>query len=208
MGCIVIRSFNNKDSALAWVQTCASEIIEALDEKGITYSDLWNGSATKMNVNAFLSRPENIPSVILGFGHGNERVFVGQDNDIIFSCEEYDKILYQNNFIYLHSCSCGKELGKKMIASGASGFLGYINEFWFESQSILPFIRTANKGILEMIKSNCNLKCAYDMTLQAYDEEIENAKRTKKFFVYNTLKKNKNAFVKYGSDGFVLSPMI
>lgn len=197
------------DAALAFVQMCASEIIEALDKKKITYTDLLSEKATRRDVKAFLLSEKHHPTVILGFGHGNSQIFAGQHNEVLISCSTVeDHKLFFENFFYLHSCSCGQELGENIVKYGGKGFLGYKGEYYFEPQNVLAFVRAANKGILEMIHSDCTLKKAYELTLSAHDDEILKSRKTKKFFVNYSLKKNKAQLVKHGSDDFIMSSII
>lgn len=209
MNCLVIRPFNITDAALAFVQTCASEIIEALDKKKITYTDFLSEKATRGAVRAFLLSRKHHPTIILGFGHGNTHIFAGQDDEILISCStDEDHKLFFENFFYLHSCGCGQELGESIVNQGGKGFLGYKGDFCFEPQNVLAFVRAANKGILEMIHNDCTLKKAYELTQTAHDEEIEKSRKNKKFFVNHSLKKNKAILIKHGSDDFVMSSIL
>ncbi|NJD78575.1 MAG: hypothetical protein FIB08_16025 [Candidatus Methanoperedens sp.] len=202
MICLVIRACH--DSFTLFAQTCAAEIIETLEEKSISFKDLLEVDATREKVEDFLSSHENHPSIVFGFGHGNTHIFTGHnDEELLFSVE--DSALFYENFFYLYSCSCGQELGKKMVEYGGKGFLGYRDEVHFHAKNVLAFKRAANRGILEMIKNNCTLKDAYELTIAAYNEELERAKRTKDFLLCRYLKKNRDAFVKHGADSFVMS---
>jgi|GEM_PF-3068743 hypothetical protein len=204
MNCLLIRACH--DPFTLFAQTCAAEIMEALEEKSISFRDLLSIDATRENVERFLSSPENHPSIVFGFGHGSPQLFTGHNNEeLLSSVSADDRTLFSENFFYLHSCSCGQELGRKMVEYGGMGFLGYCDEVWFHEQNVLAFKRAANKGILEMIKNNCTLINAYELTIAAYNEELEKARRTRKFFAFNCLKKNRDAFVKYGVDNFVMS---
>lgn len=204
MICLVIRACH--DSFTLFAQTCAAEIIESLEEKSISFMDLLEVEATRENVEKFLSSRGNHPSIVFGFGHGHTQIFTGHnDEELLFSISADDSTLFNENFFYLHSCRCGQELGKKMVEYGGRGFLGYRDDVWILAENVLAFKRAANKGILEMIKNNCTLKDAYELTIAAYNEELERAKRTKNFWVYRYLRKNRDAFVRYGADNFVLS---
>jgi hypothetical protein len=205
MNCLIIRSYHVNDCALAWAQVCAADIIETLEERNILYLDLLYKEATLQNVKSFLLSRENHPTVIFGFGHGNPEVFTGHNKEILLSCSPKDTELFVENFFYLHSCSCGQELGKKIVDCGGKGFLGYNETYLFVPQNVLACVRAANKGILEMIRNDRTLNEAYEMTLAAYDEEMKKAIRTGKQWVYSTLKWNKAKFVKHGSDDFVMS---
>lgn len=206
MNCLIIRSFDYNDSALAWVQACAAEIIETLEERSISYLDLLSENATPQNVKDFLLSRENHPTVIFGFGHGDPQVFTGQNQEILLSSSSDEHIeLFFENFFYLHSCGCGQELGRRIVGCGGTGFLGYKGNYWFNPQNVLACVRAANKGILEMIRNDCTLNVAYEMTLAAYDEEMKKAKQTRKFYVYVALKRNKDNLVKHGSDDFIMS---
>ncbi|MFH1256659.1 MAG: hypothetical protein V1494_05215 [Candidatus Diapherotrites archaeon] len=204
MGYIVIRPIY--DPATDFAQTLASQIIEALEKKEIKPRDYYYKDATKKKIHKFLLDRRNGPSAIFGFGHGDRRTFYGHNEEPIFTCNQTsNKKIFFGSFFYLYSCNCGKELGKKIVDAGGKGFLGYVGIVCYHPRNPLPIIRSANKGILAMIKKGCSLKSAYDITIKAYGEEIKKAEKSKKFWLYETLKTNRENFVKYGRDRFFLS---
>lgn len=203
MHCIIVRP--SYDPWTTFTLTCADEIKEALDEKQLRHADMVDKRATKENVLTIITHFRNSGKnfCFMGFGHGSEDCFHGDNNCIIINTE--DKIVFPGNFFYFHSCHNGEKLAQEIVNSGGAGVLGYREKVWLEYHNPLAFKRAANKGIIEMINSNCTLKEAYDMTLAAYEEEIEKTTKKRLFFTSTFLKMNKDALVWSGNGNFKLS---
>lgn len=197
MRCILLRP--KYDNITTFSHYIGEEIKEAFENHAnvVNFADLSKSDATKIN---FLDKYNNLdkPIFIFGFGHGNNNVFLGQNNTIIF--DDNDCNFYRNNIFYLFSCSCGIKLGKMIVESGGKGFIGYSGPLYLNGYYIERFKRITNEGILIAPEQNTKLKDIYDRTLQGYKEEIEKAFDEENFFLFSQLDHNKKNLVMYGED--------
>jgi hypothetical protein len=102
-----------------------------LQSKGFTLSPFFGA----------LARPEYVaPAVVdpgvtllMGVGHGTYSSFQGFQEEAVFSVGGYTADQVQGKIIHFLSCETAKELGPDFVANGCLAYIGYDENFTFDS---------------------------------------------------------------------------
>lgn len=76
-------------------------------------------------------KTENGIKYITGVGHGEYNVYTGQNGEVIFKVDKYDKEEINGKIVHLLSCVTAKELGTDFVKNGCKAFFGYEQSFVF-----------------------------------------------------------------------------
>lgn len=64
---------------------------------------------------------------IIGVGHGSPDAYAGHNNEILMSTDDIPNV--QDKIIILLACQTARDLGPKLIAAGASAYIGWQEDF-------------------------------------------------------------------------------
>lgn len=130
--------------------------------------------------------------------HGKpDRLVIRVTDETLIHMDELTEDMCKNKIFYFISCSLGKEFGRK-IADLGGGFIGYVEDLIFTYTD--SFQRVLLEPINQLIHKK-TIREAYELTLKAYDEEIERLKNATDPLLVQTrilLEYNKENLVYYG----------
>lgn len=150
------------DITTRYLSSWAGEIISFAKQKGVEVCDLAREKADK---NEFEGRVKKLkPEVIFLNGHGSDDCVTGHDNHPLVNVQENYNIL-NNKITYALSCNSGKNLGPKVVESGATAYIGYSDEFVFmgdrnyahrpiDDPKAKPFMEASNQVMISLLKGN------------------------------------------------------
>ena len=145
--------------------------------------NLETSKVTRKNLESYLKK--NAPNNVIINGHGSATVVTGQDGEIIIESLKNDAILGNAN-VYLRACECALDLGKRIVANGAQGFIGYSQKFMFpidpdnfmsrplEDRWARPCMDASN-AIIRSLPKNSSAREAHEAGLAAHEAELANA---------------------------------
>jgi len=121
------------------------------------------------------------PGIVFLNGHGNENQAAGQNNEILLSFGENEKVL-ENKSVYALSCRSGKLIGSGSIKFGASSYIGYEEDFIFlydekrinrpkEDKTAEIFLEPSNQVMISLLKDH-TAKEAYENSKQSFAKHI------------------------------------
>jgi hypothetical protein len=102
-------------------------------------------------VESYLAKKD--PDIVILNGHGDETCVVGQDGEKLFILGQNTHLL-KGREVYIRACRAGRQLGPDIIKAGASGFIGYIQNF------IFPYDKDSIQRPLEDEYAKPNLECS------------------------------------------------
>lgn len=118
----------NHDLPTSYLFYWSKSVLKLARQKNIQVIDL---SGDKANKKDFTGRMTKInPSFVFLNGHGSEKSVTGQNNQILISVGDNDRLL-RGCIVFARSCSSAKKLGPKTISLGTKAFLGYTEPFIF-----------------------------------------------------------------------------
>ncbi len=169
------------------------------------------------NVLVRVGKDANRENLIKGFkqfiplnyiaAHGKpDKLVIRATDEILIHVDELTEDMCKNKIFYFISCSIGKEFGRK-IADLGGGFIGYVEDLVFTYTD--SFQRVLLEPIVHLIHKK-TIREAYELTLKAYDEEIERLKYVEDPLLIQTrtlLEYNKENLVYYGNPDMRLEYM-
>ena len=158
----------------------AQKFIDKADEKNMPYFDITKKKVTRKKVQSYIKKQS--PQIIIFNGHGNSVSVLGHDNKEIISVKNGSD-LFRDKVVFIRACDAGKELGPKIMQTGARGFIGYKEVFMFpfdknkfskplEDELALPFFECSNEVGLSLIKGQTVNK-SHKNSLKKYKEYYE-----------------------------------
>lgn len=106
----------------------SKEIIKLAEEKGIKVWNLEGKKANYKKVESMLKKRK--PSLVFFNGHGNDDRITGHDGEVLVVVGKNEDLLI-SKIVYALSCRSGKKLGVESVKKGASGYIGYDDDFIF-----------------------------------------------------------------------------
>lgn len=134
----------------------AGELIREAEKRKIEVIDLEKEKARRKTVESYLAKKD--PDVVILNGHGNEACVMGQDGEVLFLVGQNTQLL-KGREVYIRACRAGQRLGPDIIKAGASGFVGYIQNF------IFPYNKDSAHRPLEDEYARPNLECSNQVAL-------------------------------------------
>ena len=161
-----------------WLWRCVGEsTLRALD-----VVDLEGDLATRVDLR--LALDEKDPAFFVAYGHGSPTQMAGQ----------YDALGRPNimldlgnagwmheRIIYLLSCSCGKELGPKIIELGGEAYIGYNEDFYWIVRDPNrpggdPYARGFGSAVVAVVLTllrGGTVQMAYERSIETFNKYIE-----------------------------------
>jgi len=114
----------------AWLRFLIDEEAKKVN---LPFLDLYKEQATKTNFETEMQRQD--PLLVHLFGHGNYNLITCQNGQILLTGCTNDQILAER-VVYVLSCKCGRDLGLSAVRKGAFSFLGYKENFTFDTLNV------------------------------------------------------------------------
>ncbi len=160
MGKSILITRPEHDITTHYISKWSEKIIDEAKNKGCDVIDLYREKANREKFIGTLQKSS--PRMVVLNGHGNEDVVSGHDNKPIL--QKLDKIV-KDKIIYARSCKSAKKLGADSIASGASAYLGYNEDFIFmfdetkithplEDKTAVLFLEPSNHIPISLLKGH------------------------------------------------------
>lgn len=131
--------------------------------------------------------------------HGKpDRIVIRKYDITLLHMDELTENMCKDKIFYFISCELGKEFGKRVAELGG-GFLGYVDEIAFTFHE--SFARVLIEPLVALIHKK-SLREAYEITIKAYNEEIERLKNKADPLSVHTrilLEYNRDHLVYYGN---------
>lgn len=161
----------------AWAGSYAEDMLAHNHQVHVLKEDKVN----KTNFHGYINK--NHPNVIIINGHGAEDRIAGHEHDIII--ESQDAGVFAGSEIYALSCKSASVLGKVAVSLGATGYIGYSQDFILVSQpskSTHPiddetaalFLEPSKVIAISLAKGH-GTDIAYSRGVAAYNESIRKA---------------------------------
>lgn len=177
MNKILLITRPRHDATVHYLFYWSKEIIALAKEKGIAVLDLEGKRANHKEVTSMLQKKE--PSLVFFNGHGNENSIMGNDNEVLIAVGRNEELL-ASKIVYALSCRSGKALGYSSVQGGASGYMGYDNDFIFvidETKISDPlrdktaelFLRPSNQVMVCLLKGH-NIKDSHERSKKIFRE--------------------------------------
>lgn len=181
-------NFDDGSGAIQYGYNWLADVITAAQTAGWVVTDLGSNLATNANLESIITT--NNPSVIFGVGHGNERLFTGQNFDYTlwgpvgtftdkygssWSIPPDNVANLQNRHVHLISCLTAPGLGKD-ISQQPGSYVGWKVNFTFIADSATTIYTTGFKeGAITMsvgILNGLTYQQAYAATIQKFNDWI------------------------------------
>lgn len=148
------------DYTTRYISTWSEKVIDFVKLKGAILIDLLGGRATRKELESILHKKN--PRFVIINGHGNDTLVCGQDGEVLIEAGINDNVL-KSRIVYALSCRSAKILGLKSIESGASAYIGYVEDFIFmysnekrghplEDKTAELFLEPSNQVAISLLK--------------------------------------------------------
>ncbi len=127
------------------------ELVNEAGRRNVDVIDLEKEKATREKVESYLKKKD--PEIVILNGHGND-VSVAGDADKTIAEVGKNTYLFKNKKVYIRACRAGKKLGPDIVNSGATGFIGYTQDF------IFPYDKDSIQRPLYDEYAKPNLECS------------------------------------------------
>jgi len=121
------------DIPTTYLSSYASKLIDFATQNGYEVVDLYNDDsknpALPLRFEEEMDKTPK-PDVLIGAGHGNEKIFTGQDLEVLLKVGVNDDIT-SGTKTYLWSCLTGVQLGPQMVSKTCPEFYGYLADYTF-----------------------------------------------------------------------------
>lgn len=115
------------DNATHYLFCWMGRVLDIL-ESHIVVKDIQKEKIDKKSVFSYIKKQS--PTVIIFNGHGNEHSVLGdKDGDLVSTSD--DLSIFKKKKVYIRSCKAGRILGPEIVKGGATGFIGYYEDFIF-----------------------------------------------------------------------------
>ena len=119
----------NHDVTTNYLFYWSLQLIGIATRKGVTVYDLVGDKSNRARVESYMRKKS--PSLVFLNGHGAENVVTGHNDSPLISSVDTSLSLYSGSVVYARSCRSGVGLGPALVASGATAYIGYTDDFIF-----------------------------------------------------------------------------
>ncbi|HUX35998.1 MAG TPA: hypothetical protein VMV71_03120 [Candidatus Paceibacterota bacterium] len=148
--------------------------------RSVEVIDLEKEKATRDKVESYLKKKD--PDIIIFNGHGNDVSVAGDDDKTIAEVGR-STYLFKDKKVYVRACRAGKKLGPDIVNNGATGFVGYIQDFIFpydkdsihkplQDEYAKPNLECSNQVGISLIKGK-SIKDANDDSLKMFKQKLD-----------------------------------
>jgi hypothetical protein len=169
------------DRMTRYLSAWANSLITELENKGMTVYALRGKDANRKKFEGMVVKQK--PSIIFINGHGNTDIIVGHESEPLV--DPTNASLLIGSCVYAVSCKSAKSLGKLAVQSGATGYIGYEEDFILvtnldktrhplEDKTAGLFLEPSNQIVRTLAKGH-NVPSALNKGKKAFSESIKKA---------------------------------
>ncbi|MCP4351047.1 MAG: toll/interleukin-1 receptor domain-containing protein [Desulfobacterales bacterium] len=117
-------------------------------------------NAVRANVEPALKKNEGKPGIFVFIDHGDKEMLLGADNKALI--DSANASLLKNKFVYALASGSATDLGHKTVQAGATGYIGFNNDFHIITTASSMFSHCFLSGLIALVRDNKTAKEAVE----------------------------------------------